>query len=76
VGPLNHLGVHRDEPFIAITGVDTETDEFPVMPQERAIWNKQRLAEKDAELEAWLPSVRDSVMDACRAVIERFETAD
>jgi len=72
VGPLAHLGVHRDEPFVAITGVDTETDEFPVLPSERAMWNKQRLAEKDAQLEAWLPEVRDSVMTACRAVIERF----
>jgi hypothetical protein len=33
-GPLGRLGVHREEPFATITGVESELDESAVMPDE------------------------------------------
>ncbi len=72
VGPLASLGVHHQEPFLTITGVDSETDDVPVWPTERAMWNKQHLAEEDAKLADWIPKIERPVLEACRAVIERF----
>ena len=72
LGPLNRLGVHHEKPFVTITGVESELDEFPVRPEERPLWNAQALAVKDAQLAEWLPKVQERVFEACRAVIQRF----
>jgi hypothetical protein len=72
VGPLDRLGLHHEEPFVAITGIDSELDEYPVEPQDRANWNQQRLAARDAEFAAWLAEVQGEVFDACRALLQRF----
>src|SRR3712207_5197446 len=68
LGPLNRLGVHHEAPFVTITGVESELDEFPVWPDERPLWNPQALAEKDAQLAKWLPEIQEHVFEACRAV--------
>lgn len=72
VGPLARLGVHHQAPFVTITGVDSETDDVPVWPSERAMWNKERLAEEDAKLANWIPKIERHVYEACQAVIVRF----
>jgi hypothetical protein len=72
IGPLNRLGVRHEKPFLTITGVESELDEFPIVPEERELWNRQALARKDAELAPWLPQIQESVFEACRAVIKRF----
>lgn len=72
VGPLHRLGVDREEPFIAIVGVESELDESPVWPGERKLWNEQALAREDAKLAAWLPRIQPAIFEACRAVVRRF----
>jgi hypothetical protein len=71
-GALGRLGV-RDEPeFIPIVGVNSETDDCPVLPEVREQWDPVALTKKDAELATYLPKVREAVFDVCRVVIERF----
>jgi hypothetical protein len=72
-GPLHRLEVSAQEPFVTIIGVESETDAFPILPQDRKMWNQQRLAEKDAKLAAYLPKIREPVLVACREIIDRFE---
>jgi len=69
VGLLQRLGVDRDEPYVTIVGVVSETDHLPILPQDRLNWNKEVLANKDAELAAYLPRIKADVMTACRAII-------
>jgi hypothetical protein len=71
-GPLHRLEVSDQEPFVTIIGVESETDAFPISLQDREMWNQQRLAEKDAELAAYLPKIQEQVDAACRAIIDRF----
>jgi hypothetical protein len=71
-GPLARLGVGREEPFITITGVESELDEAPISPEERKHWNPQALAREDAKLAAWLPKIEPAVFEACRAVLRQF----
>ena len=42
-------------PFTAFLAVMSESDAFPTDPADRANWNPQRLAEKDAELAQHVP---------------------
>jgi hypothetical protein len=72
LGPLQRLGVDREEPFLTIKGVESELDESPVWPEERKLWNEHALAREDAKLAAWLPQVQPAILEACRAVIRRF----
>ena len=72
LGPLQRLGVDREEPFITIKGVESELDESPVRPEERRLWNDQALAREDAKLARWLPQIQPAILEACRAVVRRF----
>ncbi|SRR5258706_7847828 len=72
LGPLNRLGVHHQEPFITITGVESELDASPIFPGERELWNEESLAREDAKLAAWLPMIQPAVLEACRAIVRRF----
>jgi hypothetical protein len=72
LGPLQRLGVDREEPFITIVGVESELDGSPVWPDVRKLWNEQALAREDAKLAAWLPKMEPFIFEACRAVIRRF----
>jgi hypothetical protein len=69
---LARLGVYDQPEFNIIVGVNSEADEFPIEPSVRERWDAKALAEKDAELAAYLPKIQESVMDACRTVIDRF----
>ena len=72
VWPLSVLGVHHDEPFVTITGVESELHESPLCPEERKLWNKQALAREDAKLAAWLPKIQPALFKACREIVRRF----
>src|SRR5215204_6588847 len=72
LGPLQRLGVDREEPFITIKGVESELDESAVWPEERKLWNEQALAREEAKLAAWLPQIQPAILEACRAVLRRF----
>src|SRR4051794_40777614 len=72
LGPLQRLGVDREETFITIKCVESELDESPVWPDERRLWNEQALAREDEKLAAWLPQIEPAILEACRAVVRRF----
>jgi hypothetical protein len=72
LGALSRLGVDDRKPFLTIVGVESETDDYPLLPHVRAMWDQQRLAEKDAELAAYLPKVQEHVFEACRETIRQF----
>jgi hypothetical protein len=76
LGPLARLGVHHEKPFLTITGVESELDQFPIRPDERKLWNQEAVARADKKLAVWLPSIQEQVFHACRAVIERFGEND
>jgi hypothetical protein len=69
--PLHELFSENDAAFSAFGEVRGFTSGFP-MSKDRHLWNPQVVAEKDALLEAWLPTVQDNVHEACREVIRRF----
>jgi hypothetical protein len=46
-------------------------EEYPTA-ETRHLWNPEVVAKKDAELAAWLPQVRDGVLEACREIVRRF----
>jgi hypothetical protein len=63
------LGDADDDAIIVVIGVASETDEFPVGASRRR-WSPESLAEMDAERDAYLAKVRESLMSAL-AVIEK-----
>ena len=69
--PLYELYVLDEHPFALIAEVIGKVSEFP-MPEDRHLWNPAVVASKDAELEAWLPQVRDKVLEACHEIVRRF----
>jgi hypothetical protein len=71
-GALGRLGVRDNPDFIAIVGVNSETDDDPILLEVRERWDPDALAEKDAELAAYLPTIQEGVFDVCRKVIEQF----
>ncbi len=42
------VGDLHEEPFATITGVESELDDSPVMPDERKLWNAESLAREEA----------------------------
>jgi hypothetical protein len=74
-GPLDRLGVREQPEFSAIIGVNSETDDCPLLPDVRKMWDPEALAKKDAELAVYLPRIQDAVFEVCRAVIDRFGAA-
>jgi hypothetical protein len=69
--PLFKLYVRDDEPFSRIAHVADKLEEYPTA-ETRHLWNPEVVAKKDAELAAWLPQVRDGVLEACREIVRRF----
>jgi hypothetical protein len=70
---LSRLGVYEQPEFKIFVRVRSETDDLPIEPKVRERWDVKAIAEKDAESAAYLPKIQESVMDACRTVIDRFE---
>ena len=76
---LSGLGLRlystRDEDFLAVDGVDTETDHLPV-DLERANWCAEALEKKDKEIAEAEAVYKAAVFAACRKLIERFGLKD
>lgn len=59
--------------FETITAVESETDAVP-LGAERNFWTQEALARKDAEVETYVCRVRDSVMEACRNLVQHYSS--
>ncbi|MGD9588031.1 MAG: hypothetical protein AB7Q37_06925 [Pyrinomonadaceae bacterium] len=62
-----------DPDFLFFVGVDSVTDHLPV-DEERRNWGEEALARKGVEIAEAEAFWRTDVFDACRRLIERFET--
>ena len=60
-----------DLDFVAFIAVDSETDHLPV-DIERSNWSFEALARKDIEIADAEAFYRESVLGACRKIIDRF----
>jgi hypothetical protein len=63
-----------DPDFVVFGGVDSESDDFP-LGDVRGRWDPDVLANLDAERERYEAKVRDTVLAACRSVVNRFGAA-
>ncbi len=54
---------------VTISGIDSDSDGFPVRPDVRARWNAAALAEQDKRRLAWERRVQPDLEEACRALI-------
>ncbi len=70
-GPIHRLGIDREEPFLTLIGVESETDHLPIDPEERKLWDLQALVEKEKEIADVTEWARNRVLAACLAVIRR-----
>ena len=59
-GPLGRLGVREQPEFSTIMGVNSETDDCPVLPEIRKVWDPDALARKDTDLAAYLPRIQEA----------------
>ena len=58
--------------FAAITGVESETDDYPLGDQ-RAAYGSELLARLDSEISTYLNKVRPDVLEACKEIVEEIE---
>jgi hypothetical protein len=59
--------------YAVIAGVESETDDLPV-GQQRSRWASDALAQKDREKEAYLRTVEETVLAACRRILDKMAT--
>ena len=59
------------EIFLTFQAVDSETDHFP-LGATRALCSQEYLKRSDEEMQAYLMSARDGIIQACREIVETF----
>ena len=67
----SQLGIGHEEPFLSLSGIDSETDTFPVGAA-RSLWSEPALAREDAARKAYEDEVRVEVREACELLLRRF----
>tara|TARA_R110002096_G_scaffold24886_1_gene78368 strand:+ start:364 stop:711 length:348 start_codon:yes stop_codon:yes gene_type:complete len=66
------LGLESDSTFLAITGVDSESDHFPI-GRVRNEWAVEALAREDALRDAFEASVRGYFLKDCEKIIRMLD---
>ena len=61
-----------DPDFVTFVSIDSDADHLPVGVV-REKWAEGALAEKDTEIERFEDFYRESALDGCRALVQRFE---
>ena len=61
--------------FNAITGVESETDDYP-FGERRNVFSTELLAKLDSEVSTYLSEVRPAVLQSCREIIEEIEALE
>ena len=65
----------NDPDFLNIRGIESEMDVYPI-GKERKFWNKEALAKKDEEIAQYFKNCEPYIMEACRAIIKKFNNKD
>ncbi len=60
-----------NEVFLAVRGIESETDSFPVGPM-RATASPAYLQRADAEMQQYLVDATSDILQACQEIIEVF----
>ena len=60
-----------NDEFTVFTAIDSDTDHLPEVEQ-RDLWNKEKLEEKDAEKKKIKEFYSASLFEACDTLIKRF----
>ncbi len=63
-----------DELFALIVAVESETEDLP-LGEARSQWSEEALSRKDAEVNAYIGQVREVVLEACEALVQRYSGA-
>ena len=69
------VGADRDSDFLFFVAVDSETDHLP-LGDARSHWNPDALKVKDEELRNFEASARNSALEICRSLIQKYGTPD
>ena len=65
------VGDPDNEVFLPIRGIESETDSFPV-GSARLNWSPEYLQRMDAELQSYLASAKDDILQACDEIVKKF----
>lgn len=60
-----------DPDVLTFVGVDSESDDIP-LGSVRTRWAAEALAEKDNQRDEYLSRARESIEQACRAIVDRY----
>lgn len=61
----------ENEVFLAIRGIESETDTFPLGPM-RANCSPEYLKRMDSEMQSYLSDAREDILQACREIVKAF----
>lgn len=61
-----------DPDFLRFVAIDSDTDDLPVEAAERAHWDPEALAAKEAEIAEAEEHWREAVLEGCQRLIARF----
>src|SRR5262245_62100714 len=61
--------------FNAITGVESETDDYP-LGEKRNAYSAELLDKLDSDVSTYLDEVRPAVLQSCREIIEEVEALE
>lgn len=71
VGLIKWLSREEQKIFLPFIAVESETDDLP-LGEARLRWDRDALARKDREVEAYLERAQDSIYEACQEVLARY----
>ena len=61
----------ENEVFLAIRGIESETDTFPLGPM-RARCSPEYLRRMDGEMQSYLSEAQGDILQACREIVKAF----
>jgi hypothetical protein len=67
------VGAEHDPDFLLFVGLDSETDHLPV-GESREHWSAEALQAKDAEIARCESFYRTRALEACRRLIQKYES--
>jgi hypothetical protein len=60
--------------YSTLQGIYSECDRLPITPEDRKNWNADALKRKDVEIARLIECHREHALDACRRLVDRYES--
>lgn len=61
----------ENEVFLAIRGIESETDTFP-LGQARSNYSREYLQRMDVEMQGYLAESKNDILQACQKIVQTF----